>query len=343
VNTTTAVNGVHSEAAFHETFRLIHPIAKRLVLRWAGGKRTHLGGLLLGTLEGQSSTEYPFVLTFAFCRRQRDAKHVERLAAATHLLQTSTLVTDDIFDGADSRYYRQTICRKYGASYAVLAAELLQSIAMECIAEEVERPRFSNRGLVLTLFQRVVKELYLGQYLDVYYTGKAGTSLRAYYRVIALGAGNFLAHMAQCGALLANKPAAEISSLKEFGYNYGMALFITDDIVDVVHSPGKTGKNFATDLRQRRVRLPLLMALQLGSRETRRWLRRFLRHDNPLPAEIVRTAALIEDTGSLDACKRIANRYLAKSLQALSGVESKLTREHLGWLSESLLRAQGLT
>ena len=317
-------------------------IAKGLVRQCAGGSRTHLGRLLLHTLEGQSSTEYPFILTFAFCRRPSDARQVERVAAAAHLLQTSTLVTDDIFDGAERRYHRQTICRKYGASYAVLVAELMQSIALECIAEEAERPRFSNGGLVLTLLQRVVKELYLGQYLDVYYTGNTSIGVRDYYRVIALGAGNFLAHLAQCGALLANKPAAEVKSLKEFGYHYGMALFITDDVVDVVHPPGKTGQNFATDLRQRRIRLPLLLALQLGSRQTKRWLRRFLHHAQPSPAEIRRAAVLIRDTGSLEACKKIANQYLVKSQQALSGVESRLTREHLGWLAESLLRAQDL-
>jgi len=337
-----SAGGARSEAAFHETFRAIHPISKRLVRRCAGGSRTHLGRLLLHTLEGQPSTEYPFILTFAFCRRQSDAGQVERVAAAAHLLQTSTLVTDDIFDGADWRYHRQTVCRKYGASYAVLAAELMQSIALECIAEEVERPRFSNGGLVLTLLQRVVKELYLGQYLDVYYTGNTSIGVRDYYRVIALGAGNFLAHLAQCGALLASKPAAEVRSLKEFGYHYGMALFITDDIVDVVHPPGKTGKNFATDLRQRRIRLPLLLALQAGSRETRRWLRTFLQHPEPSPNDIWQAAALIKDTGSLDACRKIANRYLVKSQQALRGVESRLTRENLGWLADSLFRAQDL-
>lgn len=313
-----------------------------MALECVGGKRTHLGRLLLDTLEGQTSTEYPFILTFAFCRRPSDARHVERIAAATHLLQTSTLVTDDIFDGADSRYHRQTVCRKYGASYAVLAAELLQSVALECIAEEVEQPRFSNGGLALTLFQRVVKELYLGQYLDVYYTGNTAISVRDYYRVIALGAGNFLGHMAECGALLANRPVAEVRRLKEFGYNYGMALFITDDIVDVIHPPGQTGKNFATDLRQCRIRLPLLMALRLGSRETRRWLRSFLKHREPSPGKIRHAAALIRETGSLDACKSIVNRYLAKSLQALGGVESRLTRDNLGWLAESLLSAQDL-
>jgi geranylgeranyl pyrophosphate synthase len=329
-----------AERAFHETFCAIYPIAKRLVRQYAGGQR-HLRRLLLDTLEGQTSTEYPFILTFAFCRTRREAEQVRRISAATHLLQTSTFVTDDIFDGADSRYHRQTICRKYGVSYAVLAAELLQSIALECVTEELQQSDFRNGALVLALFQRVVKELYLGQYLDVYYTGSADISLRDYYRVISLGAGNFLGHVAQCGALLASRPEAEVQRLTTFGYNYGMALFITDDISDVLHRPGKTGKNFATDLRQRRMRLPLLLAMQLGKPPTRRWLHTFLKRE-PSLSQVRQAAALIQDSGALEVSKKIAQRYLARSLAALSGVQARLTRENLGWLAESLLSAQGL-
>jgi len=331
-----------SEATFHDTFRAIHSIAKKLLQRCAGGTRTPLAKLLLHTLENQGSSEYPFVLTFAFCRRFQDAQRVKRMAAAVHLLQTSTLVTDDIFDHADRRYHRQTICRKYGASHAVLAAEIMQSVALECIAEELQRPGFSNQGLVSALLQRVVKELYVGQYLDVHYTGNVGITVPDYYRVIALGAGNFLAHLAQCGGLLADKPDAEVKHLRKFGYHYGMALFITDDMLDLMHPPGKTGKNFATDLRQRRIRLPMLLALELGSRAARRRLRRFLTGAEPSAEDIRHAAALIRETGSLEACRGIASRHLTKSRKALSGVKSRMTRENLGWLVDSLLRAQGL-
>ncbi len=329
------------EAAFHRSFREIYSIAVGMAAAGAMGD-PHLEKLLRDTLHGQASTEYPFVLSCAFCRKPSDGKRVARIAAAVHLLQTSNMVTDDIFDGADSRYYRQTMWRKYGVSHAVIASELLQAVAWQHLSVEIDGGRFANGGEVLRLLARIVKEVYLCQFLDLCYTGKTGVSMRQYYRMIALGAGRFFGSLAECGALLAGKPAGEVRSLRTFGFNYGMALFISDDVMDVVLSPGQTGKNFATDLKQRRMRLPVILALARGSRSQKRWLRRFLESRDPSPRAVREAAALIRDTGAPQACLAIARQYLARSLRALDGVSSRYSHEHLAWLAGSLLRDQGL-
>jgi geranylgeranyl pyrophosphate synthase len=305
-------------------------------------EQRHLRRMLLDTIAGQSSTEYPFILTYSFCKTPRDGSRVKNIAAAVHLLQSSTLISDDIFDCADARYYRQSMPRKYGVSYTVMATELMQSIALEQISAELERGGFSHPAHVMTLLQRIVKDLYLGQYLDVYYTGKTTISIEDYYALIGLGAGRFLAHVAECGALLAGKSSAEVRHLGNFGYNYGMALFISDDIIDVLQRPSETGKNFATDLKQQRMRLPMILALRAGTPPQRRRLREFLRIAKPSAAQVRTAVATIRETGAPEKCNAIAQRFLSNSFRAIDKVKTIVSREHLRWLSESLLRAQGL-
>lgn len=329
------------EVAFEETFRKIHPIAIRLVLNRINKQDRHLKKLMSFALENQTASEYPFVFKYSFCNKEQDAKKVNTLAAAVHLLQTSTFITDDIFDASETRDYQRTIYRKYGASYAVIVAELLQSIGLECVSSELQQRRFASEGLVLKIFNQIVSDLYYGQYLDIHNSSNVSVSTRDYYRVISLGAGRFFANLARCGALLASKPRADIEGLTRYGYFYGMALFITDDVVDIVKMPAITGKSFASDLRGRRMRLPIIMALRLASRNDAHLLRNFLRRKSSYP-RINHVAKLIQECGAVDACKVIAKRYLHRSLKCLSGMKRSLTVESLRWLSESLIEAQGL-
>lgn len=334
--------GERYAAVFRRTFREIHSLSQRLVLKHVDRKERHLQQLLRYALENQTTSEYPFVFKYSFCKDEQDGKKVRSLAAAVHLLQTSTLVSDDIFDSAELRYHHLTIHRKYDVNYAFIATELLQSIAMECISSELEHGRFPNQGLVLRLFYRILKDLYRGQYLDVYNSSNLCMRTRDYLQVIELGGGCFFANLARCGALLANKPKVVVESLASYGYHYGMALFITDDIVDIVRKPAATGKNFATDLKGRRMRLPMILALRLSSRKDAAFLKDFLQRKDTSRGALLDAAKRIRKSTALDACRVIAKHYLDRSLESLCGVECSLTTQSLRWLSESLFRAQAL-
>lgn len=335
-------NGERYAAVFRRTFQEARDISRRLVLERVDGKARHLRQLLNYALENQTTSEYPFVFKYCFCRNEQDAKKVRSLGAAVHLLQTSTLVTDDIFDSAELRYHHATMHRKYDVSYALIAAELLQSIALECMSSELERARFPNQGLVLKILHQITKELYLGQYLDVYNSSNLRMTMGEYLRVIELGAGRFFASVARCGALLANKPNAVVESLASYGYHYGMALFITDDIVDIIGKPAGTGKDFATDLKGRRMRLPMILALKLSGGKDAAFLKGFLRNRDSSRATLREVAKRIRESSALETCQAIARHYVDRSLESLSGMERSLTGQGLRWLSESLFRAQGL-
>jgi len=329
-------------AAFRETFEEIHGVSQRLVLRHIARKERHLRQVLGYALENQTTSEYPFVFKYSFCNNEGQGERIRTLAAAVHLLQTSTLVTDDIFDGARLRYHHPALHRKYDLNYAFIAAELLQSIALECIGTELVQGQFPNQVPVLSLFHQMVKDLYAGQYLDVHNSSNLGLTTREYLQVIELGAGRFLANLARCGALLANKPKGAAEKLATYGYHYGMALFITDDIVDIVRKPAETGKNFATDLKRRRMRLPILLALRLSRRNDAVFLRHFLEGKDKSGPVLQEAVKKIRKSGALDACRIMARRYLDRSFESLDGMGESLTVESFRWLSERLFRAQGL-
>jgi geranylgeranyl pyrophosphate synthase len=167
-------------------------------------------------------------------------------------------------------------------------------------------------------------------------------TLPQYYRVIALGVGKYFEQMARCGALLANKTPSEVGSLARYGYHYGMALFITDDIVDITNMPADTGKSYGCDLANRRMRLPVMLALRLAPSREAKFLRGYLSEGSSRPPDIRRAVKVIEHSGALAECKKAATRHVTQSLAALRPVTQTVPVRRLAWLSQTLLKAQGL-
>ena len=330
------------ELRFRAQFREVESLSIKLVLDNLSPRDRHLRQMMLFALRRHTPSDYPFLFRYAACRTEKDGATVKNLAAAVHLLQSSTIITDDILDAGSMRFGRPALHRQYNVNYAIIATELMQSIAFRTFGSELDRSRFKHPSRVMKILNEILRDLYLCQYWDLYYSGRTSLALSEYYRIIGLGAGYFMSNLARCGALLGGKPASEVRALAAYGYNYGMALFITDDIVDVIRNPRETGKNFAADLKNARFKLPTLLALRMSSGEDRRFLKHVLTDGRPTASDLRRAAQVIQDVGAIAQCTRIARRFLARSLRSLSSIKSPVSRTHLAWLATSLLAAQGL-
>lgn len=325
-----------NELAFHMTFRETLSSAKRLVMNSVPETDARLRKLMAFGLNSHTPSAYPFVLKYSFCRRERDGQKILKMAAALHLLQQSALITDDIFDSGELRYKDRPVYLNYDVNHAIIAAELLQAIALRCVCEEGAKECFRNDSIACKLLNEILVDVYVGQYLDISNTSRLSITRREYYRMIALGSARVFQKVARCGALLAGKPEEEIHFLSKFAYSYGMALFILDDTIDMLPSRA-TGKTYASDLKGRRMRLPIIMALQLANRSQRQLLHRFLRKKALRKQSIEQVAAVIRDCGALQASLLIANRYLNSSLRSLARLQPSLTTQRFRWLAERLL------
>jgi geranylgeranyl pyrophosphate synthase len=326
-------------SAFDRTFRQAHSLSRQLLRREFHRQDPAIAGIMRFILRKQIASEYPFVFTYSFCRRDSDGARVRRLAAAVHLLQSSGFVTDDIFDDSATRYGQAAVHVRYGVSNAVIAAVLMQSVAGKVVFEELERGRFRNQMQVADIFNQITLDLYRGQFLDVHNSGDLKLPRREYDRTIALGVGNYFANVAKCGALLAGKGRLEVARLERYGYHYGMALFITDDIVDFQPS-SETGKDFAADLRNRRMRLPVILALRLASARDAAFLRGLYRKTRPEARAVRRAAGILRRSGALEACKHEAERHISRALEALRGLRRTTPVARLRWLAETLMETQ---
>ena len=296
-----------------------------------------IGQIYNHALFDKSPSEYPFIFRLAYELNGRRFGPVLRIAAAIHLLQTSTFLFDDILDMSGKRADVRTTCAEWGINNTIIVGQVLQSIAMSEIVSESARLRLPNRTLCVDLLTLAMGDIYKGQYLDVRYSGQPSVTPREYYQMIFLATGQFLGRVALAGALLSNLSSSEQRSLYAYGRSYGMALQVCDDIIDVTFSSKDTGKDFGADIRMRRMRLPLIFALRMATTDQKLAFERYLTESSvPDRYEVRRIARAIKNCGATERCREIMHGFVNEALESLRCLGESRSRRYLSELALDL-------
>ena len=319
------------------SFRKVCPVARRIVEEHTPSPRT-LARIMRYALYDKSPSDYSFLFLTSFGYSGKQTRRVLDIAAAIHLIQTSTFVIDDILDGGDTRAGRSSVVKRFGLPRAIVIGELLQSIALSHISSHLMRSRLPHRCQVIALFSQLVEDVYVGQYLDIKETDTLHTSFQPYYRMIALTTGNFLSRVAESAALLAGLPRAAVLRISRFGYHYGMALQICDDVIDVANSTASTHKTFASDIKQRRSRLPAILALRRAKGTDQSSLRSLLGAGRRLRyKETLEVIRIMKSCGAIDKSVDILKEYIAGALESISFLRTTRAKTMLELLALDLL------
>jgi len=161
----------------------------------------------------------------------RNKERALKLATAIELLHTASLIHDDIIDGAKMRRGVEAVHKKFGVNTAIVATDLLISIAYNISSELGERviKAVSDAGRRMSegeVLEGILEEPGLNDYLKVI-DGKSAALIEA----ACLGA-----------AVISGAPEDEIRAFASYGKHIGYALQIGDDILDYVGTEDLTGK-----------------------------------------------------------------------------------------------------
>lgn len=171
------------------------------------------------------------------------------LAASVEMLHTSTLVHDDVIDGALLRRGAPTLNARWSGGATVLAGNYMFGSAAQLAAE-------TNDMRVIHIFSdtlRVIVDGELNQLLDRFRYDQPRENYTQ--RIYAKTASLFCA-ATEGAALLAGMDAAQVEAMRTYGYSLGMGFQIVDDILDFVGDPAHLGKPAGSDLRQGTLTLP---------------------------------------------------------------------------------------
>jgi octaprenyl-diphosphate synthase len=195
-------------------------------------------------------------LSFAVGRALgRDLGADVALVVASELAHTGSLLHDDIIDGARTRRGRAAGHVAYDVPTAILAGDLLLTLAMERVAGR------GPRALQVAL-AAAVRDLTLGAALERERLFDLEAGLDNARRVNRLKTGALFAYAAEAGAILAGARGAHRAAAHAYGLALGEAFQTADDLLDLTGDPSTLGKPIGQDLAAGEITVPVALALE---------------------------------------------------------------------------------
>jgi octaprenyl-diphosphate synthase len=196
-----------------------------------------------------------------------------RMAAVVEMIHTATLVHDDVIDLAKTRRGRPSINVVWGNHTSVLAGDWLYMQAFQIALRE---RHFPTLDLLINLTQMMVE----GELLQLERVGKIGVTEADYMELIDRKTASLFSACARLGAISTGAGEAVETRLGEYAWNLGIAFQLVDDILDFTSREKILGKPVGNDLREGKVTLPLIYALETAEAEERKLVETVLADGN---------------------------------------------------------------
>jgi octaprenyl-diphosphate synthase len=241
-------------------------------------------------------------------------------AVLVELLHTATLVHDDVVDDANERRGYFSINALWKNKIAVLVGDyMLSRILLLSLEKE-------NTDL-LKIVARSVREMSEGELLQIEKARHLDITEDIYFEVIKKKTASLISTCCESGALSVG--ANSYTQLMfNFGELVGIAFQIKDDIFDY-GSPDKIGKPTGIDIREQKMTLPLIYAINHSSKENKKELLDIVRYKNEEDTSIKRAVQLVLQSGGIEYAHEKMMEYGKKAIELLTEIPESDAKKSL--------------
>ena len=284
---------------------------------------TEIGEYLRG---GGGKRIRPALLLLSAKLLNYEGRGAVRLGAVVEIIHTATLVHDDIIDEAKTRRGRPAANTQWGNSKCVLAGDWLY---MQAFKIAVQERNFRILDTLIELTQQMVE----GELLQMEKLGSLMT-LDEYFDLIFRKTACLFSVCMRLGAILAGATPEQEAALGKYGHDLGMAFQIVDDVLDLTASEDILGKPVASDLREGKVTMAVIHALERCTPEERSQIEKILEDrafNGVTHADIL---AILQRYGSLDAATARAAQYAESACKSICFFPDSEIKRALLWAPE---------
>ncbi|MFJ4229721.1 polyprenyl synthetase family protein [Paenarthrobacter nicotinovorans] len=250
-------------------------------------------------------------------------------AAAVELLHVASLIHDDLIDGSEYRRDVPAVHVSAGEGISILSGDLLLARGMKLAYEA--------GPAAASVWQGAFERLTLGQLAE------SRLSLRSkeedFLSYISLKTAELFAACCEMAALVLDLSPSSVQQVRSFGWNFGMAFQLMDDLLDLLGDDEVLGKPVETDLPNGVYGVAALKVLTTSGAAL----------ENALKANQFSDAyVLLRDPDIVSYCLDLLESYVATAARSLnqalpSGTASPLitwTRRYFKMALEDGIRAE---
>ena len=250
------------------------------------------------------------------------------LAAVVEFIHTATLLHDDVVDGSTLRRGHATANENFGNPASVLVGDFLYSRAFQMMVQ-------TGDMRVMEILADATNVIAEGEVQQLVNTHDASLTEAGYLEVIRSKTAKLFEASARLAAVLAGSNALVEQACANYGQALGTAFQVIDDALDYEGDAHEMGKNIGDDLREGKMTLPLIIAMQRGDEEQRALLRRVI--ETGSTDELAAVAGVVHATDAMSATRVAAEAQAQLAMKALSVLPANFYTQALLQLAAQLL------
>ena len=273
-----------------------------------------------------------FTLLGAAAAGANDVREYLPLAAYMELIHVATLIHDDVVDHADTRRGVNATAVDFGNRVSVLAGDYLFAWIFKNVTATYAHP-------IPHILSATLADITDGEVLQLRSLGDVDLTVDAYAEIAAKKTARLFASSAECGAWAAGGSVLKVAALREFGQAYGIAFQMQDDLLDMTSSENALGKPVGNDLREKKMTIPVILALDGADRKFRAELERFYAEDDSGPERIAEVTEAIAAHGGIEKTRAAIADYLDRAKASLVPLGNAPARAEFVAIADTLLGA----
>jgi geranylgeranyl diphosphate synthase type I len=253
-------------------------------------------------------------------------KDVVYPAASLEILHNFSLIIDDIVDSSPLRRKYPTFWFKYGRSVAqVFSINYAAAIFQK--ACQWKKPKETSEALA-----RTMKAIVDGEMLDILF-GQSGLeeepfiernryreiNEKDYYKMASKKTASFIQASCEIGGLAAGANKRQLELLGKYGFNFGMAFQIQDDILDIFGREESFGKKIGNDIIEGKLgNIVILFALKKLSLSDKRRFLKIMRKEEITKKDVRAAIKMIKKTDALSKASTLGKSFVYEAKRQLN-------------------------
>lgn len=231
-----------------------------------------------------------------------------KLAAAMELIHTATLLHDDVIDEAQLRRGKPSANTKWGIPVSVLVGDYFWLRGSQLLVSHGDLK-------VLQVIVQTIIETTEAEVLEITRHSDLDLDEETYFKIIRGKTALLFSACSRIGAILGGLTEPFEESLRRYGYHFGMAFQLTDDILDS-----------SSELK---LTFPFIVALKKASSQEATLLREALIAGRVEPEKLEETIEILTRCGGIKRAAWLAQEEAASAKKALEPFKPCLEKEAL--------------
>lgn len=232
-----------------------------------------------------------------------------RAGILIELLHTATLVHDDVVDDSNERRGFFSLNAIWKNKIAVLVGDFLLSKGLLVSTE-------NGDYRLLEIVTNAVKMMSEGELLQIEKARRLDIVEEVYFEIIKRKTASLISSCCACGASSAGADESTVQLMADFGEKIGIAFQIKDDLFDYQHSH-LIGKPTGIDIKEQKMTLPLIYALNNTDSATKRSIIRIVKNNNNDPKKVEEVIEFVNKSGGIPYATERMIEYKDSALKML--------------------------